>query len=277
MPHPHAHLTPSQARRAMAAGEITGPTAALCPGHGQANLVILPRDWAFDFLLFGLRNPRACPILEVLDPGQTHTRVLAERADVRSELPRYRVFEHGRLVDEPTDIDRHWRGDLVSFFLGCSFSFDAALAAAGLPVRHLDEGRNVPMYRTSLPAAPAGRLSGPLVVSMRPMPPELVPEARRVSGRFGGAHGAPVHAGDPGVLGIADLAAPDYGEAVTVHPGEIPVFWACGVTPQAAIAQSGPPLAITHAPGHMFICDLKSEELDRVGLHAAQDRPPDNC
>ena len=261
----HAESSPARVRAQIAAGEITGCTAALCPGRAQANLVILPRDWAFDFLLFCMRNPKPCPLLEVLDPGVPFTRVIAQGADVRRELPRYRVWRHGKIVDEPTDITDFWRDDLVSFFLGRSFSFDLALQEAGLPVRHLEEGRNVPMFRTEVPNRRAGRLGGPLVVSMRPMPAEDIERAREVSSQYGGAHGAPVHCGDPGGIGIADLNAPEYGDAVSVARGEEPVFWACGVTPQAALMEARVDFAITHAPGHMFICDLKSEDLDRLG------------
>ncbi len=207
------------------------------------------------------RGDPAAAMLEVLDPGDPFTREIAEHADVRHDLPRYRVWERGRLVAEPTDLAAYWRDDLVSFFIGCSFSFDDALVKAGVPVRHLEMGRNVPMYQTKLPNAKASRLGGPLVVSMRPLPPELIERAREVSGRFGGAHGAPVHAGDPAAIGIADLGHPEFGDAVEIKPGEVPVFWACGVTPQAALMDAKPPFAITHAPGHMFITDLKAEEI----------------
>lgn len=257
---------PRQVRAAIARGEITGNTAAYCPGYAQANLVILPKEWAFDFLLFGLRNKQACPILEVLDPGDPISKVIAPGADVRDELPRYRLWRDGELVEEPTDIHHLWRDDLVSFYLGCSFSFDDALKAAGLPVRHQQMGVNVPMYRTKLPAASAGRLHGPLVVSMRPMLPEQVDKAREVSAAFAEAHGAPVHAGDPAAIGIADLESPEYGDAVRLEPGEVPVFWACGVTPQAAVAASRVEMAITHAPGHMFISDIKAEDLGGKSL-----------
>ncbi len=253
--------TPSQARAEIAAGRIATNTSNLCPGYVQANLVILPRDWAFDFLLFCMRNPQPCPLLEVLDPGVPYTRQVALAADLRSDIPRYRIWRHGQLVDEPIDIADLWRDDLVSFLLGCSFSFDLALQQAGVTVRHLEMGRNVPMYVTKRPNVQAARLGGPLVVSMRPMPLEQVELASQVSGRFPGAHGAPVQAGDAAALGIADLDRPEFGDAVDIRPGEIPVFWACGVTPQAALMEAKPELAITHAPGHMFITDLRAEEL----------------
>jgi uncharacterized protein YcsI (UPF0317 family) len=254
------NLTPAVVRARIARAEITGNTAALCPGHAQANLVILPRDWAFDFLLFCQRNPRPCPLLEVLDPGDPFTKVIAERADVRTDLPRYRVWQRGEVVDEPTDVKAWWQDDLVSFFLGCSFGFDAALVQAGLPVRHLEMGRNVPMYRTNRPNVKAGRLGGPLVVSMRPMTPAQAEAAQAISGRFEKAHGAPVQVGRPEELGIVDLARPEFGDAVDILAGEVPVFWACGVTPQAALMEAKPELAITHAPGHMFITDLKADQ-----------------
>jgi uncharacterized protein YcsI (UPF0317 family) len=263
--HNDAQQIPGSVRARIAAGEITGNTTALCPGYAQANLVILPKDWASDFFQFCQVNPKPCPLLEVLPPGEPLTSRIAKRADVRSELPRYRVWRDGELADEPIDIKDIWRPDLVSFFLGCSFSFDLALQKAGLPVRHLEAGSNVPMYRTTLPNAQAGRLGGPLVVSMRPMPEHLVEKAHEVSDRFGGAHGAPVHHGDHRLIGIKDIERPEFGEAVEVRPGELPVFWACGVTPQAALMEAKPPFAITHAPGHMFITDLQSEELDNLG------------
>jgi len=260
-----AGQSPAQVRAAIARGEYTGHTSALCPGHVQANLVILPQDWAVDFYHFCQNNPKPCPLMEVLDPGQALTSRIAQGADVRKELPLYRVWRHGELEGEPTDITGLWRDDLVSFFLGCSITFDEALTAAGLPVRHQEQGVNVPMYRTTRPTNPAGRISGPMVVSMRPMPPEMVERAVEVSGRFGGAHGSPVHHGDPAELGIEAIHEPHYGDAVSLAPGDVPVFWACGVTPQAALAEAKPPFAITHAPGYMFIGDLKSDELATLG------------
>jgi uncharacterized protein YcsI (UPF0317 family) len=194
-------------------------------------------------------------LLEVLDPGQVEPRS-APRADIRSDLPRYRVFRDGRLAEELADVTALWREDLVSFLIGCSFSFEAPLLQAGLEIRHLSEGRNVPMYRTNRATVPAGPFRGPLVVSMRPFAPGEVARAVEITGRLPQVHGAPVHVGEPAALGIADLSRPDYGDPVTVQPGELPVFWACGVTPQAALLQASLPFAITHAPGHMFITDL---------------------
>jgi len=247
-------LTPAASREAFRAGAVA-PTTGWAAGFTQANLAIVPRDWAYDLLLFCQRNPQPCPLLDVTEPGATTTE-LAPGADLRTDVPRYRVWRDGVLVDEPTDVRDVWRDDLVSFLIGCSFSFETALLEAGVPVRHIDQGRNVPMFRTSRPCRPAGRLAGPLVVSLRHVPGSLVPTAVQVTARMPAVHGAPVHVGDPAGLGIADLGRPDFGEAVEPEPGDVPVFWACGVTPQAALMASRPPFAITHAPGHMLVTDV---------------------
>ena len=253
---------PAEVRAAIRRGEWEGPTAGLAPAFTQANLVVLPEADAFDFLRFCVRNPKPCPVLEVCDPGSPEPGALAPGADLRTDLPRYRVWRDGELAEERTDVRGLWREDLVAFLIGCSFTFERALLDAGLPVRHLEQGVNVPMYRTVRACRPAGRFSGPLVVSMRPMAPQQAEHAAEITGRFPDVHGAPVHAGDPGALGIADLAAPDYGDPVEMRDGEIPVFWACGVTPQAAAVASRPELMITHAPGHMFVSDER-ERADR--------------
>jgi uncharacterized protein YcsI (UPF0317 family) len=251
-----------EVREAARSGELTGPTPGLAMGYVQANLVIVPKDWAFDFLLFCQRNPKPCPLLDVTEPGDPEPKLIAPGADVRTDLPRYRVFELGKLVDRPTDIRKLWRDDLVAFLIGCSFTFENALLAAGVPVRHIEQNRNVPMYRTNIPCRPAGRFRGPLVVSMRPLTPAQAVTATRICSRFGRAHGTPIHFGDPTVIGVRDLAKPDYGEPVDFRAGEVPVFWACGVTPQAALVEAKPPLAITHEPGHMFVSDLSDANLE---------------
>jgi uncharacterized protein YcsI (UPF0317 family) len=245
---------PAEARGRFREG-LAAPTSGWADGFTQANLVVLPRDWAYDMLLFAQRNPQPVPLLDVTEAGERAT-VLAPDADLATDLPRYRVWRDGQLVDEPTDVADLWREDLVSFLIGCSFSFEAALVDADIPLRHQEQGRNVSMYATDRRCRPAGRLSGPLVVSMRPVPASLVPAAVQVTARMPAVHGAPVHVGSPEALGIADLAAPDFGDAVEPHDGDVPVFWACGVTPQAALMASRPPFAITHAPGHMFVSDV---------------------
>ncbi len=252
---------PRAARAAFRSGTDT-TTAGWADGHAQANLVSLPREHAYDMLLFAQRNPKPCPLLEVTEPGSWRTE-LADGADLRTDLPRYRVWRDGELVDEPTSVVEHWRPDLVTFLIGCSFTFEAELAVAGVPLRHVEAGTTVPMFRTNRACRPAGALSGPMVVSMRPVPADLVATAVRVTARVPAVHGAPVHIGSPASLGV-DLSRPDYGDPVEVRDGEVPVFWACGVTPQAALAVSGIPFAITHAPGRMFISDVR-ESFYRAG------------
>lgn len=251
-------------RLACRRGELTGPTPGLAPGFVQANLVLLPKDWAFDFLLFCQRNPKPCPLLDVTEPGDPEPRHAAAGADLRTDLPAYRIWRDGELADEPGDVHKYWRDDLVGFVIGCSFTFEHALIEHGIPVRHIDEARNVPMYRTSIPCRPAGRFHGPMVVSMRPLTSAQAIAATRICARFPLAHGTPVHLGDPAAIGITDINRPDFGDAVTIRPGEQPVFWACGVTPQAAVMAAKPPLAITHKPGHMFLTDLRDSDMETV-------------
>ena len=247
-------MIPSDARARFRDGLVT-PTSGWCDGYTQANLISVPRDLAWDFLLFAQRNPKPCPVLDVLDAGEV-AGPLAD-GDIRTDVPRYRVWVDGELAAEPTDVRDVWRPDLVSFLIGCSFTFERALSQAGVPIRHVEQGVNVAMYRTSWRCRDAGAVTGPLVVSMRPVPAGLVETAAAVTARFPAVHGAPVHVGDPAELGIADLDAPDHGDPVRLEPGDVPVFWACGVTPQEAVMESRPPFAITHAPGHMLITDAR--------------------
>ncbi|MFQ5802440.1 MAG: putative hydro-lyase, partial [Candidatus Methylomirabilales bacterium] len=230
----HPNTPPPKAMRAkIRSGEWQGPTAGCCDGYAQANLVVLPKALAYDFLVFCHRNPKPCPLLEVTDPGAVEPRTTAPGANLSTDLPRYRVYRGGELEQEVTDLLGVWREDLVSFLLGCSFSFDVALQKAGIPIRHLAEEKNVSMYITNRSCRSAGVFAGPLVVSMRPIPASLVPRAVQVTSRFPLAHGAPVHVADPQAIGISDLNQPDFGDPVSIHAGEHPVFWACGVTPQA--------------------------------------------
>ena len=251
-------LTPGEARSLFRNG-TSSPTAGWCATYTQTNLIAVPADWAYDVLLFCQRNPKPCPVLDVTDPGSTTT-VLAPGADLRTDAPRYRLWENGRLIDEPHDVTHTWRGDLVTFLIGCSFTFESALADAGVPLRHIDQGRNVAMYRTSRECRPAGRMHGRMVVSMRQIPVELVGTASRVSALMPSVHGGPVHVGDPGALGIEDLTRPDFGDPIEAEPDDVPVYWACGVTPQTALMASRPPFAITHAPGHMLITDARDTD-----------------
>jgi uncharacterized protein YcsI (UPF0317 family) len=243
------------------AGAFTGPTSGLAPGNVQANLVILPQALANDFLRFAQANPRPCPVLAVSEPGDPTFPTLANDFDVRTDLPRYRIWRNGELVVEPTEIGHVWRDDLVSFAIGCSFSFEEALIEDGIEIRHITRDCNVPMFRTSIQCVPAGVFHGPLVVSMRPLKPADAIRAVQITSRFPSVHGAPVHLGLPAQIGIKDIAKPDYGDAVPVGADELPVFWACGVTPQAAIAAVKPEFCITHAPGSMLITDLRNSRL----------------
>ena len=251
---------PAEVRQLIRTGEVNETTAGMAPGHVQANLVVLPTDKAFEFMLFCQRNPKPCPLLEVTEPGDYRPRRLAPDADLRFDIPRYRVYRYGELEAEVTDIEAYWRDDLVAFLLGCSFSFESALMRAGIGMRHIDCGSTVPMYITDIQTEPAGTLSGPMVVSMRPIVSDHVVRATQVTSRFPAVHGAPVHIGDPGAIGIRDVGSPDLGEPTEIRDGEVPVFWACGVTPQAVAMNSKPPLMITHSPGYMFITDAVDED-----------------
>ena len=248
-------------RQQIRAGAFSGHTSGLAPRHVQGNVVILPADAAADFLLFCQRNPRPCPLLAVSEPGEAALRSLGADIDIRTDLPRYRVWRDGALVDEPSSIGSYWREDLVTFVIGCSFSFEQALLDAGLPLRHIALGVNVAMYRTSVATQPAGRFHGPLVVSMRPFTPANAIRAVQITSRFPAVHGAPVHLGKPELLGIEDLGRPDYGDAVALADDELPVFWACGVTPQAVVVAARPAFCITHAPGCMLLTDWLNHEL----------------
>lgn len=256
-----AHVSGAEARALIRAGQLRQATAGVADGFVQANLVVLPREHAYDFLRFCLLNPRPCPVLDVTDIGSAEAARVAPGSDLRTDLPRYRVYRRGALVEEPETLTGLWREDFVGFLLGCSFTFEAALARAGVPLRHVELGRNVSMYRTDRACVNAGPFAGPLVVSMRPIPAALLARAVQVTGRFPRAHGAPIHLGDPAQLGIRDLDAPDYGDPVPLALGETPVFWACGVTPQAVAVAAGIELMVTHAPGHMFITDWRDEDL----------------
>jgi uncharacterized protein YcsI (UPF0317 family) len=252
--------SPAELRKLIRSGEWRSPTTGVAPGYVQTNLAMLPREEAFNFLLFCVRNPKPCPILEVLEPGVVVPKI-APGADLRSDLPRYNVFEQGKFKGEMQDVTKIFHDKMVSFLLGCSFSFENGLLAAGIPVRNLEEGKNVSMYITNRTCVAAGPFSAPLVVTMRPMKPEDAVRAAQVTTRFHLTHGAPIHLGSPEDIGIADLGRPDFGDPVTILADEIPVFWACGVTAMLAASSTPLPLVITHAPGHMFVSDLRDENL----------------
>ena len=256
-----ATLSPRELRQFIRVRGFRAPTSGLAVGFVQANLVILPANLAGDFLRYCQRNPKPCPVLAVSEPGEVQLPSLAADLDIRFDLPCYRVWQKGVLVEEPLDIASYWRDDLVSFAIGCSFSFEQALVDAGISLHHWREGRNVAMYRTNIQTVPAGVFGGPMVVSLRSLSATDAIRAIQICSRFPSVHGAPIHIGDPALIGIGDLMKPDYGDTPTCLPGELPVFWACGVTPQAVIAEAKPDFCITHAPGCMLVTDLLNHQL----------------
>jgi uncharacterized protein YcsI (UPF0317 family) len=250
-----------EARHAIRSGGWTGHTSGAAPKFVQGNVVILPAALADDFLRFCQRNPKPCPVLAFSEPGDPRLPRLGDDLDIRTDVPRYRIWRKGELVDEVTDIRALWRDDLVTFVIGCSFSFEQLLIDAGIPLRHVAQGRNVAMFRTNIQTVPAGPFHGPMVVSMRPVSPSDAIKAIQVTARVPAVHGAPVHLGDPALIGIADLQRPDFGDPVDILPGDLPVYWACGVTPQAVVMETQPDFCITHAPGAMLVTDLKDNDL----------------
>jgi uncharacterized protein YcsI (UPF0317 family) len=240
---------------------FSGNTSGMAPGYGQGNLVVLPRDWADDFKRYCHANPTPCPLIGMTEPGSRRVPMLGDDIDICTDVPRYRIWKDGTFEREVTDISDLWCGDFVGFVIGCSLSFEFALQEAGLVVRHVEEGKIVPMYRTAIMTQPVRAFSGPMIVSMRPYTREEAQIAYEVCARLPGAHGVPVHIGDPARIGIADISSPDEGEATPIYPGEIPMFWGCGVTAQAALISARPPICITHAPGFMLVCDKKTRDL----------------
>lgn len=256
-----AQLSPVELRHLIRQGKFSGQTSGLCPGYTQANLVILPRQQAYDFLLFTQRNPRPCPVLEVSDVGSRQLLEFAKDVDLANDFPKYRIYRNGQLTSEVTSVADIWQSDFVSFIIGCSFSFEAELIAAGIEMRHITQQVNVPMYNTTIPLRSAGQFHGNMVVSMRPIPEYQVPMAVQVTSAMPKVHGAPIQIGDPQAIGIKDLTKPDYGDPVTINQGETPVFWPCGVTPQNVVMQTKPALVITHSPGHMLVTDIRNTTL----------------
>ncbi len=258
---PYIDKTPAEVRALIRQGKIDFPTAGMCRGYAQANLVILPPEYADDFEEYTKLNPFPCPVLEIIR-GTPETHAMGEGANICTDIPRYRVYEDGVFTKELTDASDYWQEGYVGFLIGCSFSFEEALMAAGIEVRHIAQCCNVPMYKTNIQTKKAGPFEGPMVCSMRPMTPEDAKKAYDITVKMPNVHGAPVHMGDPAEVGVKDVMKPDYGDPVEIKPGEIPVFWPCGVTPQAAVENAKPPVVITHAPGHMFITDILNKDLN---------------
>lgn len=257
----YADMQPKKVRQLIREGKIAVPTAGMCAGYAQANLVILPRKYAEDFKEFTRKNPKPCPVLEIMD-GSPLVHGMGEGANIVTDIPKYFIYKNGVKTDEVTDASPYWEDDFVGFLIGCSFSFEEALLKAGIDVRHISQGCNVPMYKSNILCESAGLFAGPVVVSMRPMTPEHAKRAKEITDRYPNVHGGPIQIGNPEEIGIKDLSRPDYGDAVEIRDGEIPVFWACGVTPQAAVENAKPPVVITHAPGHMFITDIPNDRLN---------------
>ena len=236
------------------------PTSGVCQGYAQGNLVILPEKYALDFLIFCNRNPKPCPVIDIMERG-VYNPPSSPDADIRTDIPRYRIYEKGVMVKEVLNIKDIWREDFVTFLLGCSFSFEWALIKAGIPIRHIEQCCNVPMFKTNIKCKEAGIFKGNNVVSMRPFKGSLIPKVVEITSKLPAVHGAPIHIGDPKAIGIKDIFSPEFGDPVAINEGEIPVFWACGVTPQLVALESKPDLMISHAPGYMFITEIKNDQL----------------
>ncbi|MBE5784767.1 MAG: putative hydro-lyase [Clostridiales bacterium] len=257
----YSEMSPAAVRGLIRKGKIKGPTAGMCAGYAQANLAVLPKEYVEDFKQYAARNPFACPVLEVVE-GEPLTRLMGEGGNIMTDIPEYYIYRYGVLAEKVNDASAYWQEGFVGFLIGCSFSFEEALIRAGIDVRHITQGRNVPMFKTSIETVPAGPFSGPMVCSMRPMTPENAEIARQITEKMPNVHGAPVQIGDGENIGVKDVMKPDYGDAVDIYPGEVPVFWPCGVTPQAAVENAKPPIVITHSPGHMFITDIRNAVLN---------------
>ncbi|WP_144528037.1 putative hydro-lyase [Peribacillus simplex] len=256
-----SQATPAELRAMIRNNELIKPTAGMANGYAQANLAILKKEHAFDFLLFCQRNPKSCPLLDVTEIGSPIPKFAAQSGDIRTDIPKYRIYKYGELMEEVTDISDYWEDDMVGFLIGCSFTFEHALLNNDISIRHIEENCNVPMYKTNISCVEAGIFHGKMVASMRPIPQIDVVRAAQVTSRFPAVHGGPIHIGDPEAIGVSNIQQPDFGDAVTIREGEVPVFWACGVTPQSIAMETKPAIMITHAPGHMFITDIRDEKL----------------
>lgn len=257
----YVNMKPSEVRQLIRSQEIKIPTAGMCAGYAQANLVILPKEYAEDFKQYTQLNPFPCPVLEIVE-GSPETHDMGEGGNLVTDIPEYFIYKDGVFTERTYDASKYWQEGFVGFLIGCSFSFEEALMKAGIEIRHIATGRNVPMYKTNIMTKKAGPFEGPMVCSMRPMTPENAKLAYDITVKMPNVHGAPIHIGDPAEIGITDIMKPDYGEAVDIYDGEVPVFWPCGVTPQAAVENAKPPIVITHSPGYMFITDIINSELN---------------
>lgn len=255
-------VTPAELRALIRAGKMTTTTVGLCPGYVQANLIIMPAQYADDFRSFARENSAACPILEYTEPGGRFTEKLARHADIYTDLPKYNIFIDGIKREEVTDASKYYRDDMVAFLIGCSYSFEQALTENGIPMKYWDKGLENSCYITNIMCKPAGVFKGPLVVSMRAVKKDMVETAYRVSGEFPHVHGEPIHHGNPSAIGILDIGHPDFGDPNEVAEDEVPIFWACGITPQTIVKEAKLPIAISHKPCHMFVSDILNDEVE---------------
>lgn len=253
--------TPEEIRECIRKEKWIGPTTGIALGFVQANLVIIPEKLALEFIIFCQRNHSACPILEITEPGIASLNYLAKNVDIRTDLPKYRVYKKGVLMDEPLNIIDYWRSDFVSIFIGCSLSFEKALTDSNIPLRHLECKKNGAIYISSIKCNPTGMFRGNMAVSLRPIPRHQLIRTIQITSRFYNAHGAPVHIGDPDLIGIKNLDEVYYGDPPIFKENDVPVFWACGVTPQVVASESKPEIMITHSPTHLFVSDIKDTEI----------------
>ncbi len=257
-----AKLSPADLRKAMADGLWLDTTVGLGLGYLHTNVAILPEKYAFDFLLYCVRNPKPCPVIHVSEPGDPIINTVSAGSDIRDDISRYCVFEKGELVATPTSLRDYWRPDAVTFLLGCSVTFEQALINNGVPMRHHAQGSTPGVYITDIPCAPAGQFAGPVVASVRAIPGHLVSRAVEVTSRYPWGHGSPLHIGDPSLIGV-DLSKPDYGDVPVFEEGDVPVFWGCGVTPQLALSEAKPEYMFSHYPAHMYVADVTSDNVPR--------------
>lgn len=259
----YLQYSPAQLRALFRNESLVLPTAGLCPDYVQANLAILPGAYAEDFAEFIRKNPKPCPLLEVITGDVPISKTIAPGSDITRDFPLYRVYRHGEPQEDIPDGSHLWTPDMAAFMIGCSLTFEASLVRGGIPLKHYEQNKRVPMYNTDIPCVPSALFYGNYVVSMRPVKRELVPLAVSITEKMDYAHGAPVQLGNPEEIGIFDIEHPDYGDPLEIADDEIPVFWACGVTAQAAAQQTKPEIMISHSPGYMLITDIRISDLSK--------------
>lgn len=255
------HFSPEEVRGLIRRNQWSQSTSGVASGYVQANLVILRKEYALEFMQFCHRNPKPCPLLDVTDIGSSKPVYLGEDADIKTDIGFYRVYRNGKLTETLTDLNEIWEKDMVGFLLGCSLTFERHLVNTGIYLHHYKNNNPVSMYKTNIPCVEAGIFKGNMVVSMRPIPVKELTNVVLMTSKFSLAHGAPIHIGSPEYIGIKELHKPDFGEVVPMPDDCVPVFWACGVTPQAIAIENKIDLMITHEPGYMFVSDIPDDEI----------------